>query len=402
MPTLASIQGAPDPKDIVFLDGWQEKINRLREFGDPYQREACLVDLVLFLKETGGGSEAISFLHLRPHLVNKMEAFPRGEKLNFLKKILSQVDGYLVEDLEKTLFDTRKLENRCRILVGFRLFVEEAENNGELKNALNKLERDYFEELFNIVDKPLAFTGKKLSEAEHDKLVDFFRSQVALGRVLSEKDLMGIAIQIKDGLFPLFQDSPLEDLLTDDLRKCFMDFLKTPEAKAEIFKMLVGSSGSGMALRLTEDGKSIETFRPTGSIVIKAILSRSFTMNLKAPGWIPIPLAGCINSRYFASKGNCILIPCDGVWDVRGSLLYDSGSSVGRLCMCIAKNGVPLVERSVDCAREGRQAIDIFSIVMLKRDDTLTICSQDPLSGKKPADISSAELTVIFLGERFN
>ena len=188
---LASVEGAPDPQDIVLLDGWIEKVNRLETLGQPYTRDACLDDLLLFLRKTGN---EWNFLSLRPVLTEKMGVFARGEKQDFLGKILGMLDGWLMADLSEQLVVRKDLTECGRALSGFRRFVIGAEQNLRLNERLGEIEFCWAEHLIRLMENELQGC---FSIAEHEEYLKSFLSRMQAGEVLSRKVLDGITSQIR-------------------------------------------------------------------------------------------------------------------------------------------------------------------------------------------------------------
>jgi len=175
---------------------------------------------------------------------------------------------------------------------------------------------------------------------------------------------------------------------------------------ADILKMIIGSAEPGMAFKVGDDRSSLVPFRPSGSFVIKAWSSKSFTATSShfSQGWFKLPVDQCSHPELFSASDHFITIPVSGVWEVKGFVYYDNKQSVGRLCVRVSKNNGPLFERTIYCSRssgQSYQAIDVSMVVQLAKGDTLTICNYDSLTSGNPYSLLAIDLTATFVADHY-
>lgn len=387
MLTLVPIQGALDPEKICFLDSWMESVQKEDE-------QTFWQKLKLFLGDNPASDSIIARgFSLRTNLVSMMTQDNKPPILEKLEHILLRLDEALVNVYRERLGD-RNLQGAGQSLAVFSELIQKAYRNDRLMVGLTELRVHLAEVWVSKVDEFLHdVEARGLSEGEKMFLRRDFMLRLKRGDLYSEKELADFAIQIFEETFPFPGGN------SDSLEQ----LLKSSEGKERILRTIIGDTEPGMALRVAEDGKSLESFRPAGSIVIKASLSKPFTTNPSASGWFPIPIDSCSDPSALSSQDHAVVVPVDGVWLVMGKLYYANLPSVGRVCIRISRNDTCLTERTIYCAREGQsyQSIDTSGIFELKRGDKLTVLNYDSLSKKNPVKLLEAILSAVFLKEHY-
>jgi len=202
----------------------------------------------------------------------------------------------------------------------------------------------------------------------------------------------------KEGV--LSQDDYLEyrfERMEEETLQRVVDSIRTDEDRKRVLTAVLGPFEPGMTFKVSDDGKTLQPFRPAAGVIIKASLSKPFVTNPLAPSWFIVPVDACNVPDSFSDHS--ITIPFDGTWFVQGYLCYSNSPSVGRLCVRVSLNGSSLLERTIYCSRQYQsfQAIDVSDTVKLKRGDKITLCNYDSLSNGLPVSILTALLTITFL-----